>query len=355
MNIATVKNVIKRIDSHFLNQRLMTWLHPVRPTTLTHLLLDITDACNLNCQMCSLKEWHAGNIGQRMSLEFLQTLAPIIPHLHLINLQCNCEPLLHPELIQIITFIKNLNPQIFLSFVTNGTLLTPSLSAQLVDAQVDLIGFSIDAASRTRYESIRKGAHFDRVISNLRELIAIRNAKGASLPEIIIAAVIFKENLHEFAGILHLASQLGIKTVRVNGLEPYTIDMANQVLYGRIASADIETAFAKLRNLSEHLGITLKLPATFFHSYTSCQLTSAIIDAVGNVYPCALLSYERPYFYDGKQLMHPKITFGNLHRQSFNAIWNTPEYITFRSNLWQGKFPSYCQTCLLQNKVIYSE
>lgn len=348
-----LKRPLKYIDTHMLGNRVSTFLHRnQQDEELFHLNLDITSSCNLQCRTCSLRQWQPKLPEKRVSEEILAALMPVFAMVRSVDLQCNCEPLLHPDIVGIVRQIKRINPSAFVAFVTNGMLLNSKLIHQLVESGVDKIGFSIDGASTATYEYIRTGAHFEHVLTNIRELIAFRDATGSLTPKIEWISVASQLNLAELPDILRMGIAMGISAYSVNGLEPYTEEMVAQIVYAETVSPQAQEVFQQLREEAQQHGIQLLLPSLIIQPYTSCQLQSCVIDASGAVFPCPALSYQRPYYYLGELLEHPQVTFGNLHTQQFFNIWKSTSYASFRRQLRHGKFPEFCQRCLMMNRVL---
>lgn len=336
----------------YLKQNLASFRNRFLRKELNSLTLDISSSCNLNCRICSLRAWYPNRGVACMSLAALQKLDEVFPRIESVSLQCNCEPLLNRQIVPIIHYIKNVNPKLMVSFVTNGTLLSPTLSAELVRSGVDTITISIDGATSGSFEKVRCGAKFDTVIGNLRNLVAERNHQPKTLLKIEIISVATSDNIHELCDILNLSAELGVDGFSVNGLEPYTDEMASFILYGKMAHPKCEQIFNTLEKQAEELGIKISLPSLKLIPFISCDLRRCVIDSEGNVYPCPPLSYERPYYYEGSRYMHPRITFGNINEKGFYEIWHSSEFSLFRRELRKGKLSRYCTTCLMNHGVL---
>ncbi|GAH58289.1 unnamed protein product [marine sediment metagenome] len=76
-----------------------------------------------------------------------------------INLFHRGEPLLHPSIIDIISYANNKN--IKTRIHTNSTLLTPELSRKIILSGLDLISFSFDGYTKETYEKNRVNANYD--------------------------------------------------------------------------------------------------------------------------------------------------------------------------------------------------
>jgi radical SAM protein with 4Fe4S-binding SPASM domain len=318
--------------------------------SLTHIALDISGSCNLNCRVCSLKRYYG--VSGVMSLDTVKKLNSILPQLKGISLQCNCEPLINPNIFNILKHIRSLNSTANILVITNGMLLSEDVAKNLLKSKINRILISVDGATKKTYESIRINAKFETVIKNIKEIVRLRKETDNELQEIGMVAVSTKENLHELLDILKLAKDLGFDSLTLNGLEPYTEEMANNILYGTTINSKYAKIYAQLKATAKEYNIILRLPSLTVVPYSSCELTSCIIDWNGDVHPCSALSYERPFYYLGNKDLHPKLTFGNILSEDLIKIWNSRKFKNFRRDVHLGKFPSYCNNCLLTNKVV---
>jgi MoaA/NifB/PqqE/SkfB family radical SAM enzyme len=89
------------------------------------------------------------------------------------------EPMLHPKATELIEYAKKAGAKIGL--ITNGSRFTEENSRRLLEAQVDMIEFSVDAADAETYAKVRKGLNWDKLLRNIRRIIELRNRlKGAT-------------------------------------------------------------------------------------------------------------------------------------------------------------------------------
>ena len=269
-----------------------------------------------------------------------------------ISLMSNCEPLVNKKIVQIISNMRKVNPKLHIGFVTNGMLLTKKLSAEFIDVGVNHISFSLDGATEKTNDSIRIGGKFSKIINNIKDLVELKREKNSIMPKISIITVSSKENVNELVDILNLTNELGINDLAINGLEPYDLEMESQKLWGESVNPKYEKIFEELKLLSKEKKMELSLPFLKIQPFNFCNLVmESVIDANGHVYPCSPLSYRRKYYYNGEESFYPRVSFGNLLEKSFDEIWYSEEYNSFRNNLLKGNFPDYCKKCLLQHKV----
>lgn len=352
MKFASLKRMVKALDHVVLHDRLASLRGKAPIPDLAHICLDISGRCNLNCRTCSLRHSQTKTLPVHLSDELLHKLAKVIPRIYSMDLQCNCEPLLHPKVSDIITYIKRLNPYVFLALVTNGTMLNADLTRQLIASGLDRIGFSLDGATAHTHERIRRGSRFVPLIDAIRTFVTYKQQQGAEKPKTEIVTVASKENIHELSDLLRLASDLGIESVCINGLEPYTEEMAQVVLYNQTEIAEYKFVFDELSEIATTLSLDLHLPSLALQPYTCCHLQSCVIHTDGTVSPCSVLSYERPYYYLKEPHKHPFISFGSIADKDFLKIWNSKEYRLFRKTLSKEPLPPYCQHCLMQHRVL---
>jgi len=98
------------------------------------------------------------------------------------------EPLLHPEGVAMIAYAKG--REVTVSLTTNGIPLTTETVERLLDARIDVIDVSIDAATAESYGKVRpsRGGRnfFDAVEANVRGLIAARNRRDSSPTKVMV-------------------------------------------------------------------------------------------------------------------------------------------------------------------------
>ncbi len=108
------------------------------------------------------------------------------------------EPLLHPQMVELIDYAKCAGAKVGL--ITNGSLLTPRIADLLLAVNVDAIEVSADAADAFTYSVVRTGLNFDRLVFNTQYLVDKRDESRSTTK--IIASII---NQRELAGKLDSA------------------------------------------------------------------------------------------------------------------------------------------------------
>lgn len=141
--------------------------------------IDICSACNLACSFC----FHADKPGIKQSgikfglmdmglfKKIINDLKGFPDQIKKVRLFEFGEPLLHPQLPDMIRLLKESGVTEYVETTTNGLLLTPELSNKLVESGLDRINISVNGITSEQYRQLT-GHVFDRerFLDNLRYL-----------------------------------------------------------------------------------------------------------------------------------------------------------------------------------------
>lgn len=140
-----------------------------------------TTHCNFKCIYCAHslssreKKEKFGLIPQHMDLDtFERTLCQLkeFPEkIKVISLTGHGEPLMHPQISQMVQLVKNADIAERVEIITNGSLLTPKFIDELIDAGLDTIRISMQGLSEKKYlETCGYSLNFNQFIENVRYL-----------------------------------------------------------------------------------------------------------------------------------------------------------------------------------------
>src|SRR3954454_20275459 len=192
------------------------------PPLPQHLQVEVSGACNLRCRMCLVR--YAPAVGRRegaLAYEDFLELVDALPGLRRLTLQGLGEPLLSPHLLDMIRHAVARG--IHVGFNTNGVLLTRALARELLAAGTGHVHVSLDGATAATYEDVRhatthapRAGQFERVVANLRTLLALRGAQPP--PRVALVFVAMRRNVSELEALVDLAADIGVDEVRVQNL-----------------------------------------------------------------------------------------------------------------------------------------
>jgi len=196
------------------------------------LFVETTTRCNLGCVMCVKQtagcSLHEGD----MSVATFTSLAPAFPHLDALILNGVGEPLLNPHLEAFIRAARSFMPKEgWIGFQSNGLLLTNLRAVALVDAGLDRICLSIDAATPVLFTTLREGGELSDIE---RAMAAVNNAKRVcGRPEVALGVeyVVMRRNLAELPLALAWAAEQGASFAIVTHVLPYEEQHADESIY----------------------------------------------------------------------------------------------------------------------------
>jgi len=114
------------------------------------LWIELSSRCNLKCRLCVNKDIPQHLKGDINFDLYKKIIDEVKDYVYDVNLFHRGEPLLHPRLIDIISYAHTSN--IKTRIHTNSTLLTPALSRKIILSGLDLISFSFDGYTKETYK-----------------------------------------------------------------------------------------------------------------------------------------------------------------------------------------------------------
>ena len=353
---------------HLLNQKTEPWLGihvslqrqfpfvqlspPQRERFLT-VRMDINNRCNLRCKMCYFSLNEVRNKPKvEMSISLFRKIAKdIFPMTSQLVISAGAEPLCSQHFPQMLNIAGRYEIP-HTAFFTNGMLLHEKQRRAVINAGVQVVTVSFDGATPQTYESIRRGARFDRVVQNIQALQDLKARLDSPTPAIHFGIVLMKSNIHELPDLLRLAKQLGVAHVTASHLVPYSeLDMTNETLHHHHELAN--SYLTQARQCAQELALSFDAPPNFPEPSEQTEKFSASADQTsvnaverlecywpyrellirpdGNVHPCC-------YWYEDTSM-------GNFMTQSFQEIWEGSTYQQLRNELSSHAFRPTCETC----------
>ena len=136
--------------------------------------IEPTNYCNLSCSMCPRE------LNRPFGYMDINLFKKIIDESVLygkrliITINKDGEPLLHPELPQMIKYAKDKDAAHKINFYSNGILLSEAKSIELIKSGLDTIHISIDAFSNETYKKIKNIQKLEVVEENVKRLVELK-------------------------------------------------------------------------------------------------------------------------------------------------------------------------------------
>lgn len=264
------------------------------------LFVETTTRCNLGCAMCVKQSSGCEMQEMDMSPETFAALAGSFTQLEALILNGIGEPLLNPHLESFIRMAKETLPcGSWVGFQTNGLLMTNLRAIALVDAGLDRICISIDAASPEMFHELREGGDLSDIE---RAIAAVRNAKRiCDRPDVAVGIeyVVMRKNMQELPAALRWAAGHGASFAIVSHVLPYEEQHAGEAAYNLVSDEVIEL-FGRYSRKALEQGLDM---ANYFQSrwkYSRSPDEQRLLDLVEAMRAEA---NHRGFFLDMKKLL----------------------------------------------------
>lgn len=299
--------------------------------------IEPTSRCQLKCVMCPRTVFSDEWINGDMPLSVYKKISRYFHLVQNIHLQGWGEPLLHPELFDMIQIAKAENCKA--SLTTNGVLLTHNKSKELIIKGLDTIVISISGATRETHESIRCGSHFEQIIDNIRTLSNLKLKMKSKTPKLALSFLMTKTNIKELPEAVSLAKDLGINEFVATNLDYTPTQAQDDLKLFSCNSADLSAKnhidAAQIR--AQEIRLPFRVYPIEMEEVVMCEMNPlqiVFISFDGCVSPCVYLNMTKrgliPRIFCGKQYEIERQCFGNIGEYDFMEIWKREDYKNFR-------------------------
>src|SRR5262245_38422400 len=200
------------------------------------LYLEATNRCNLLCTTCP-RTYEELEPPADMSWELFTSIVDQVPNLQRAVLHGVGEPMLVKNLPRMVRYLKERGTYVL--FNTNGTVLNEKNGRALIDAGLDELRVSLDAANRKSFLAIRGKDYFDRILRNVRAFRALQEREGHAKPRVSAWLTGLRETVEELPQFVQLAAEIGVKEVYLQRLVFFAENAVgharpDQALYDRL-------------------------------------------------------------------------------------------------------------------------
>jgi MoaA/NifB/PqqE/SkfB family radical SAM enzyme len=320
----------------------------LRPSLPRSLYLETTSRCNSLCETCILT--FGGREPQRdLGWPEFRRIVDQFPALERVLLHGIGEPLLNRDLPRMIGHLKERGATVL--FNSNAITLGRRLQAALIEAGLDELRVSLDAATPETYARVRGVDALPKVLANLEGLAEARRRAGASHPRVSLWFTALRSNIEEIAGLVPIAERVGAEAINLQRLVYNGLGLATeeQSLHGRLQEREealIRDAEARARQagivFSASGAVAPEVSLSPSHEdrpWSACRRpwTLVYVTVHGNVLPCCIAPWITED-YDG-------LILGNLLTQSLEEIWCGGRYLRFRRDIQTETPPEPCRGC----------
>lgn len=298
--------------------------YSMNPSLPKSLNIELNSNCNQKCVFCSFHGPYACNEPKlaMMDLEDVKKILDEAKRLGIgekeVGFYLSGEVFLHKNFVEIVKYAKQLGFK-YTFITTNGALATPEKMKEVLDAGLDSIRFSINAADRDTYKEVHGRDDFDKVVENIRfmnKYIKENNLNVATS----ISCVITKKTLGIQAKIREIFGELVEDILFI----PVMLDRLKK-------DEDFIQEYQIMDDSDSEINKDFICPMLFDTMYISANL---------EVMPCCEAYDDDCFFYDLKEDF------------DLEKAWNCNTYQKYRSIFLHGADDkgTICENCILRMK-----
>ncbi|CAN5745604.1 hypothetical protein BH10ACI4_BH10ACI4_00600 [soil metagenome] len=321
------------------------------------LYLETTNRCNLLCTTCP-RTYEQLEPEADMPWELFTSLVDQYPNIARVVLHGIGEPMLVKDIAERVAYLKARN--IYVLFNTNGTVLNAVNGRALIEAGLDELRVSLDAADPDVYQMVRGKDFFSKIVENVRAFTQLQRELNAPKPVVSLWLTGLRETVDQLPNFVRLAHTIGVREVYLQRLVFFDDAEANENSLARASSALFEhTTEREEALIREAEAVAAELGILFSASgavdpgesirmkqtdnpWSLCRRPWSLmyITANGRVLPCCIA----PFSMKG----YGAFTLGDATQDTLREIWNGPEYQRFREGLLTSAPPPACTNCGLR-------
>jgi wyosine [tRNA(Phe)-imidazoG37] synthetase (radical SAM superfamily) len=234
--------------------------------------LDWTDYCNASCFFCprSFTEYEKqiGGKGEFVPFAKLKKLEKVLSSVKYFGISSSIgEPLLHPELQQILRWLYEINPKVSIRATTNGTALTAEKAAWFA-GHLDWLSVSLNAGNGEAHmrdmfpqlanRGIDASKRWELHLRHLSEFIAALPATDR--PRVRLNMIAHRHNIKDIVDFVRVVERVGCSHATISNIvvHPHIVDWS---LYGvrDLYNEAVDKAF----DLGARFGIRVDAPRFF--------------------------------------------------------------------------------------------
>ncbi|HXC94681.1 MAG TPA: radical SAM protein [Edaphobacter sp.] len=331
-------------------------LKPIAQNEPVCLYLETTNRCNLLCTTCP-RTYEQLEPEADMPWSLFTSLIDQYPNIARAVLHGIGEPMLVKDLTERVAYLKARH--IYVLFNTNGTLLTKANGRALIDAGLDELRVSLDAAEAKAFRMVRGKDFFSKIVANVKDFIAMQRELNAPKPRVSLWLTGLRETVDQLPNLVRLAHSIGVPEVYLQRLvffeEPmseYSLARAESTLFEHTTGYE-ESLIREAESIAKELGVMFSASGAvdpgesikmqrIDNPWSLCRRPWSLmyITANGRVLPCCIA----PFSMRG----YGSFTLGDATQSTLREIWNGPDYQRFRAGLLTSEPPPACVNCGLR-------
>jgi len=163
--------------------------------------------CNYRCEMCPAAS-NSRDKGFMSLADYRKVIDRARPLF--VTLGGDGEPLMNKDIIHFVSYAKSHSSTVKL--ITNGYFLNEEITKGILEYRLDNISPSIASVDKENYEKIRKGGDFERVVSNLKDLLR-RRKESRARTHVVVNMTLSTSNITELPDAISFFGKMGVDLI----------------------------------------------------------------------------------------------------------------------------------------------
>ena len=314
------------------------------------LMIEVTTRCNYECSHCFRREMREGFRDMELDVFYGVIEQAREIGLRYITLSGWGEPLVHPEIGEIVSKCKESGFKLTIN--TNGSLLGDHVDL-LVRSEVERVVVSVDSAEPELHRELRGGKLGD-ITEALIELKELKLRKGARFPMVYLQLTLSERNLEGIEKVVDYAMEVGAARVVISNVIPLS---SSQKKIEPPEGGRVEEVREKISKRGSWIDLGVSFPSLKPSVERKCPFILnrfAYIRSDGRVSPCLYYAHKWKNSLLGVEREIRAICFGKLPEDGLLEIWRSPSYSSFRCRTYFLQLPS-CLDCNLAPYCSYTK
>ena len=304
----------------------------------------LTGDCNMACRHCWIAPdfLNADVSEQALPFDLFKKIVTEAKEIGLTSVKLTGgEPCIHPEIIQILRFIRDQGLDLFIE--SNGVAMTPHIADLIKSCKSNFISISIDGMKENHEWMRGVSGSFERASQGVRTLV-----EAGIHPQVIMAVA--NRNKDEIERLARYARDMGASSVKYNFVTP---TVRGEMMEREGATVTIQEQVSLSNWIEKELRHTIGIPLLTNLPKAFVPLSS-LLGPKGDYGGCGIFSilgvlYDGTYALCGIGNNVSELCFGNASINSIRDVWENAGVLNeIRSHLPNG-LKGICGRCLMKN------
>jgi MoaA/NifB/PqqE/SkfB family radical SAM enzyme len=314
------------------------WLWTTHSTRIAHpssIMLEVTNHCNLKCITCPREYQYGEEMAKGfMDIEQLRKVVDqAYPYVDSIGLTGLGETLMYKQLPEALQYIRKKNKGIITTISINAHLPGTIEMVEKIAGDLDTLQISMDGVD-TIYEDVRLRSDYDIFYNNVKRIVEICRDKRA---DVMFNFVAIKENYHNMAEVVEVASELGVSDVNITPFNVAAVTAHEIDYYEFFHSEAFKDEVVRAKETADRVrNVRLTIwDIKSKNEFKKCHLpwSHFYISWDGYATPCCAKPFPK------------ELNFGNVFDDGLMYCLNSPGYLAFREMWWKNEVPTFCEKC----------